>query len=305
MKTIIWCIIGLFIILNYSIAETGFGFLNIPSGAKQSGLGGQGVSLYSDPFSFIHNAGTLALIKNSAGVNYKNWLSDVTVIQSAGCYRLYNIGSFGLSIQYAGLSFNEYDQKGAVVGETGSKDTLIQAGYGREMLLKNLSLGSSILLLSNSLDQRQQATVFALNFGALYRFDFNVQGYNYYCDTGVSINNIGLSSKYDDFDASIPLKCKIGINTHLPWYNIFVPVEMGLSDNGMDFIMGTGSEYTMRNLGSVSGFFGLPFTDDMRQFTLGLETVYFIDTIKQIKLNFTYEFLKVQNTLNIGIIYGF
>ncbi len=276
------------------------GALNIPAGAKQSALGGQGVSIYDDSFSFLHNPATLPLMQNSAGLNYKTWYADINIMQTAVNYKIESIGGFGLGFIHSGVTFDEYDETGKTIGELSPSDTILNIGYGRG-LIENLSIGGGVVLLFNTLDDTQGATIFALNAGALYKLKIS----DFPIDAGMSIRNLGPAAKYEDYKASAPMHILAGVNVNLPWYNMIVPMEMGLKAEKFSFAFGLGAGYKIAGMGELNGYFGLPATDDVRQIAVGLEAGYIISGANQIKANFTYELLKTENVLNIGVSFSY
>lgn len=296
--------IKIIIILIVFLTSTGFtdrgmSFLNIPVGAKQSALGGAGVSRYDDSFSFIHNPAVLPLLNNGAAFNYKKWFAEINIMQIAVNMNLSGIGALGIGFQSGGVTFDEYNQAGTPIGELSASDTIVQMGYGKE-LLDNLTLGGGVLLMRNSLDEYQGSTIVAFSTGGLYRMKLKLSGEDFGINTGLSIRNLGFSSKYEDYTASIPVHVIGGLNIQLPWYNIFLPLEFGMKAGEMDFIVGAGSQYKIVNIGEIGIQFGFPFQDDLRKFTTGLEVGYNIKSESKIKANFTYELLQVGNALDIG-----
>jgi len=163
MKTLTIILLSLMITLPV-YADTGLSALNIPVGAVQSAVGGQGVALYSDSFSFIHNPASLSLMKNSAGINYKSLYAEISAMQVAANYRVEGIGGLGFGLMHSGVTFNEYDEIGETIGELSPGDTIINASYGRG-LLESLSVGAGIVVAMNSLDSSQGTTALAINAG--------------------------------------------------------------------------------------------------------------------------------------------
>ncbi len=287
-------------------SESGYGLLNIPTGIREAALGMNGITLCEDSFSAVNNPGSLPLLKNSAGFNYKGWYADTTIMQVAANYGTSGMGYFSIGFNSLSVSFDEYDIAGKVVGELTPSTSLIQVGYGRDLsgIVPKLTAGASVNIVMDSLDEEQSSTGFGVNLGAVYKLGLDLAGMNFPIDTGLAVNNIGASSSYEDFSASLPLHLLLGANIHLPWFGLYVPIETGLKAGAFTMALGVGDKYEIIPDLALEGFIGLPVTDDLKTLAMGGGVNYAIAG-RVIKVLAAFEMLKVENSINVGLILNY
>jgi len=196
VQILLVCLLSMGIALSQSkVGTTAASFLNIPSGARSTGMGGASAAIGDDAMAIFTNvAGISNITRNQIAFNTADWfvgssLNHFAAVLAAGPHVL-------------GLSMKQLDYGSEIVTTeshpegTGEKwkanDQALGISYAR-FLTDRFSLGGTFKVISQEIYHESSSSV-ALDLGLLYRADFrNLR-------IGMSINNFGLDAKLDGKD---------------------------------------------------------------------------------------------------------
>ncbi|NHZ84382.1 MAG: PorV/PorQ family protein [Planctomycetia bacterium] len=183
------------ILSQNKVGTTAAAFLNIPGGARTTGMGGAYAAVSNDAMAIFSNvAGICQVDQSQVGFNTADWFVDTNLNHWAAVLKL---GS-----HYLGLSMKELDYGNEIVTTvenpegSGEKwtanDQMLGLSYATR-LTDRFSLGGTFKFVSQEIYHESARTV-AIDVGLLFKSDFrNLR-------IGMSINNFGLDAKLDGKD---------------------------------------------------------------------------------------------------------
>ncbi|MCC8172876.1 MAG: PorV/PorQ family protein [Odoribacter sp.] len=238
-------------------------FLDITPDARSAGMGGTGVALPSETYSFYHNVASSMFSKDRGGLaySYTPWMREVIsgrILHSVGgFYKINNKQSI-----VAGFRHFSYD-KIELSDEYGSLMEYLQPGEW------SLDLGYSTLIipdLSISLTGRyihsdigfEDDNAFAFDLGLFYQREMKSMA-NSFWSLGFQLANIGSKIKYGDIKNDLPGKLKLGgavglefSEKHMLNGTLDLSYRLMPSDvTGIEF--GMGAEYIFMQYGILRG----------------------------------------------------
>lgn len=193
--------------------ERGFTFLQIPSSARTSAMGGSSAGIKDNDINlmFDNPAQLDTSLDNHLSVNYINYISDINA-GTIGYVKQVKKGAVGIGTQF--LGYGKFDQVAANGNKTGETfragDFALNLSYGRA-LDSVLWVGGGLKTIYSSYFTRQQVAL-ALDLGAAYWSKNRL-----YSATFV-IKNLGRSlTKFDDGSRSkLPFNIEIGGAVKVP-----------------------------------------------------------------------------------------
>ena len=205
------------------IAQTGMKRLDIPIGARASGLGGAYTAVANDPSAIFYNPAGLALTQGGhVFLNQTQWIADITVNAGAVSYSLENWGVFGLS--FAAVDWGTINGTKRALNDAGFVETgefspdnyAIGLSYSRR-ISSQFSAGVHVKYLHEKLGSNEEGTFDdPRTFTAeadIIGFDMGTLFYTGFKDLrfGMSLVNFSEELKYRAESVPLPLTFKFGI----------------------------------------------------------------------------------------------
>ncbi|MEI6864498.1 type IX secretion system protein PorQ [Flavicella sp.] len=208
----------------YTCAQVGgekvYSFLNLPSSAHQSALGGAANTIEGDVNMPMWNPAMLdASMRNKFAVNYTSYLAGISFGSVSYATQINKkIGMFYAGIQYMDYgSFTRADEYGTITGEFKACDWALAVGYAYATKDSNITVGANIKIINSLIDTYSSLGI-AVDFAALYRHS------NERTLLTLVVRNLGTQLKsYDGTIEELPLQINFGVSSrleHLPlkWY---------------------------------------------------------------------------------------
>jgi len=200
-----------------------YAFLNLPTSARQSALGGDILTLTDDVNQAFWNPATINdALDGQTAFNYVNFLGDISYLSACGEMMIdRHTGTFFAGITY--LNYGELieaDEQGNETGTFKAYDLAVVAGYAYHIPRTGISAGVNVKLI-NSVIAGFQSIGIAADAGIYYHND------NPQYTLAAVIRNAGTQiTSYDGTREPLPLKITIGGSTtpeHVPlrWYWAF------------------------------------------------------------------------------------
>lgn len=213
-----------FISAFYTCAQVGgekvYSFLNLPSSAHQSSLGGAANTIEGDVNMPMWNPAMLDVsMNNQFAVNYTSYLAGISLGAVSYATEINKkLGMFYAGVQYLDYgSFTKADEYGTITGEFKAYDLALAVGYAYTSKESNITIGANIKMISSLIDTYSSFGV-AMDFAALYRHS------NERTLLTLVVRNFGTQLKsYDGTIEELPLQLNFGVSSrleHLPlkWY---------------------------------------------------------------------------------------
>lgn len=144
--------------------EQAFDFLNIPSSARITGLGGANASSYGLDLnqSFNNPASINDSLAGFFSANYLNYFADANLSSFVYAHQFEKYGMFNIGLQHMSLgNFQGYDASGNATNTFSSGSTSIMLGHSR--MINNFSLGVNMkIAISSIAGYRASALLFDL-----------------------------------------------------------------------------------------------------------------------------------------------
>ncbi len=298
------------------LGQAGCAFLNVPMGAKASGIGGAYTVLGNDANAIHYNPGGLGLMQSNLelSVNITKWIADITYNNAILAINGGVWGNFGINVSYAdygdihGTLFDP-DPEGTGYIETGLLDAnsyIIGISYARKLTAK-FTTGTQFKYISQRLGSNiydptdvweddavaNEVSGLAYDFGLIFFPEFpKFESFG----VGMSVRNfspqyhfmLGDSAQAGGESFQLPLNLTIGIAVDI--FDIF-----GKTNQDQSLMLGIDvihpRDYTERVLVgteySYKGFFmlrlGYKFNYDEESLTAGVGF-----DLKGIKLDYSY-----------------
>ncbi len=193
------------------IAQPGdgsFSFVDVPSFARLTGLGGYLVSQPNTDVNLVltNPAQSGDSLDFRVAASYMNYFADVQKMQFAYQHRFSKAGSWFAAVDHIGYgSLEGYDETGQAIGEFKSGETLVLVGTSHQVGI--FRLGASLKFISSNI-ARFGANAMALDLGGTFkhpRKDFAV---------GLVVRNLGaVISDYDEGASSeLPFDVQAGVS---------------------------------------------------------------------------------------------
>ncbi len=198
-----------------------FEFMNIPTSARQTALGGYGDSKYDkDPNLALWNPSLMnEQMHMQAGFTYTSYLTDVKYQNLSYVHQISDQQFLAIHGRYLDYGdFEGYDEYAQNTGSFSAKDAAISLGYAYE-LDEFLTFGTNISYI-NSQIETYKASAVLMDFAATFH------DYDYYNTVSVSLRNVGfLLQTYEDTKEKLPIQ----LNFSYSWKPEFVPIELSLN----------------------------------------------------------------------------
>ncbi len=271
------------------IAEVvnGLDFLNVPVGARASGMGGAFVAVADDASAAYWNPAGLSRVgpqilfaHNAYIVDMKQeYVSAVTQFGEwtvAGSFNIFDIGTI-----------EKRDDSGALLGEFRPFDLSLGISVAYPVL-EDLSLGATAKGIMSDIDI-ETATGFLFDVGAIWEVTVGpVDGLS----AGLAVRNLGPSLKFIDepFDAPLSVRGGLAYRRDMPAVGSRLVLSFDMeSMRGGDFETFVGGEWYYGEY--ISGRLGMNPNSDTRDFATGFGAHY---------RDFVVDYAYVPFTSNLG-----
>jgi len=213
-----------FLSASYTYAQVGgekvYSFLNLPSSARQIGLGGAANTIEGDVNMPLWNPAMLdSTLNNQFAVNYTSYLAGISLGAVSFATEINKKwGMFYGGIQY--LDYGEFtraDDHGSITGQFKAYDLALSVGYAYSSKESNISIGANVKLINSLIDTYSSFGI-AADFAVVYRHS------NERTLLSLVVRNVGTQIKsYNGTLEKLPLQINAGISSkleHLPlqWY---------------------------------------------------------------------------------------
>ena len=203
-----------------------FNFLNVPTSARQSALGGETLTLVNDINQPLWNPSLInPELDSQASLSYVDFLADI----SYGSLSIAHLFNRRLGTLHAGITYVNYgkfiaaDEDGTETGTFKSKDLSFQIGYSYALPWDGFMVGANLKVISSSIENYTSSGL-AADFGLTYYNEFKP-----YMFTAV-IRNIGYQiDVFDEAREKLPLEIAVGASYKLE----NVPLQWHLTINNL------------------------------------------------------------------------
>lgn len=334
LKALILFTIILTVSASFSWGQTGTraaDFLNIPTGAKASGLGGAVASWIDDPTAMRWNPALIANAEtNQFMVDHATWFVDLQHSYAGVVLPMGAAGTFGINVTALTMGDMEettYDHPEGTGRTFGAYSYAAGFSYARN-LIDVFSIGMNVKYINETI-WNTSATALAIDVGTFYQTPLD--GLNF----GVSVTNVGNKLRMlgdDMFIEADPDKGSSGNWDPAAWLRtdqFDMPVELNAAlsyeafqsevFNAVVMIEGNAPSYSeqsfsvgaelgfMENLVMVRGGvpeIGMPEQDRIIQFAGGLGVNYDFQQNMGLEINYAYQsyrFLGGTNRLSLSV----
>ncbi|RQV94132.1 PorV/PorQ family protein [bacterium] len=204
MNRTILAFIAVLLYCTAAFATTGYTFLEIPVGARQSALGGVGVALESGPTSAAYNPALIAFAKHSSVVLMANRHFGDTRAQFFGA--TISGKRFSFSPHYWGTRVGDIEYRSAPTRDPISEFDAINSAFGASVatrLTKSFAVGLTGHYLYHKIHV-ESSDGYAFDAGAFYRSP--VKGLSF----GAAVNHLGHVSEFIAEDVTLPTTVRGG-----------------------------------------------------------------------------------------------
>ncbi len=236
------------------LAQTGFGFLDVSTDARATGMGEAVTTIGGSSTSMFYNPAGIAGLTSSveAGVSQMKWLADIKYFSGSVAYAPFN-GKYGvIGLNFVRVNYGEFKFTSVASNEQGYTDLngypepyayAVQLVYGKA-LSEEFSVGGRIKFANQNLGQSlvpvynqvivdsvlttdtsfavkdYSLSVLAFDFGTIYKTGLKSLTF------GMSISNFSREIAYERESFQLPLTFRFGISMDLM---DFVPSMAGSS----------------------------------------------------------------------------
>lgn len=188
-----------------------FRFLDLPTSARLSSLGGNHPALFDGNVStFQVNPAYLAQSTNhDLSLSYINFLSDVNFAFANYSHQLKDVGMLGVAVRYLSLGdFERTNEQGEVLGSFNANELALTVGLGRT-LGDRIYYGANIDFIYGSLDTFNSSAI-AFTAGGI----FITESGN--TTIGLSFKNAGVQlSEFNSRNENLPFDILLGTSHKL------------------------------------------------------------------------------------------
>jgi len=193
------------------VAQTGYQFLKISSGARGAGMGEAIATLEGDASVIFWNPGGISSLEGrSVFAGYTSWIADIQHQAFAASMSFGDIGVFGISVvnmDYGTIQGTEISNSNLGYEDTGNLDVTelaIGISYAKRFN-ENFGAGLTIKYCKQDLIARN-SSVIAFDIGTNYNTGWND------VKIAVSIQNFSKEIKYIDENFVLPLTYRVGFS---------------------------------------------------------------------------------------------
>lgn len=282
--------------------EKAYKFLNIPTSARISALGGFNVSHIDGDLSFV-NANPAMLtadMHNQFVLSYTNYVSDVNLGYAIYARNFEKAGIFSAGIQYLNYGrFYNTNEYGEVLGKFNAADYTINVSYAYP--LKNFNFGGTLKTIVSDYWEANSFGM-AVDLGATYKDTASL------FSAGMAIKNLGFQIKRytKGVRESLPIDVQLGITKrfkHAPFSLSLTAIDLVNWSLRYESSLRTSyesSEEVKENFFNKLGHVG---DEIMRHFVIGADIN--IKNVFYISLGFNYRRRMEMALENKGKIVGF
>lgn len=221
-------------------------FLNIAPNPRTTALGEAFVGLADDVSSVYWNPAGIGRLTDMEIAGNMN-----VYIESIGYYNLqasrpFFFGNLGLNLSVVSYGDIENYKDGELIGTISPSDFLFTGVYSRK-LKKNLFIGGSVKLASETLTDEYSGTAFGIDAGLLYLNplgDYIKKSYIKPLNFGLVIQNIGVGPKFDKERNGLPINIKFGFAYKYRFYRAVANLKD--LNFALDFIIPTDASFGIR-----------------------------------------------------------
>ncbi len=240
------------------LAQAGFGFLDVSTDARATGMGEAVTTLGGTSTSMFYNPAGIAGMSNliEAGVSQMKWIADIKYFSGSIAYSPYE-GKYGvIGLEFVRVNYGDFKFTSVATNEQGYLDIFgypepyalsVQLVYGKQLSdefsvggrikYANQNLGNSQVPVYNQVVRDSVLTtdttyvtknyslnVLAFDFGTIYKTGLKSLAF------GMSISNFSREIAYERESFQLPLTFRFGISMNIM---DFVP---SMSENNSFFV---------------------------------------------------------------------
>jgi hypothetical protein len=192
--------------------EEVYSFLNMPTSARQSALGGSVLTLTDDVNQPMWNPASISQeIDQMLSLNYVNFLADINYVSASYAYTFNeHFGTLHTNLTY--LNYGKFiaaDENGAETGTFKAFDMAFSVGYGYQIPRSDFYLGANVKVINSVIEEYNSfgiATDFGIMYYSLYR------PYKF----ALVVRNAGIQLKsYNQVQEKLPLQIQAGMSYQL------------------------------------------------------------------------------------------
>jgi hypothetical protein len=199
-------------VMSQTGGESVFKFLNLPSSARQSALGGSVLTLENDIYQPLWNPATIdSTLNNKMAASYTNYLAGINLASFVYASKVNEkMGVFHLGITYLNYGqLTRADEFGTINGEFKAYDMAISVGYSYYIKVLKLNIGSNIKFINSLIDTHSSVGV-AADFGMYYKATKSP------FRMAFVLRNVGTQIKsFDGLNEKLPYEMTLGFSSQL------------------------------------------------------------------------------------------
>ena len=288
------------------VAQTGYQFLKINSGARGAGMGEAFSTLEGDASVVFWNPAGLSTLKDrSVFAGYTSWFAD---IKHEAASAAINLGVYGV-VGISAVNMDYGNVQGTVISNSllGYDDTgnlnITELAVGLSYAKRfndNFGAGVTLKYCRQDLIARNSSTL-ALDIGTNYNTGWND------LKVAVSIQNFSTEKKYIDENFVLPLTYRVGFSINAlgltditnETHKLIIAVE-GVNPRDYSERVHFGGEYIFNNMFTIRG--GYKFNYDVESFSFGTGFKY-----KDAQIDYAYsDFGSLLGSVNrISIVFNY
>ncbi|MDP2089011.1 MAG: type IX secretion system protein PorQ [Flavobacteriaceae bacterium] len=283
--------------------ESVFNFLNVPTSAHQTALGGKTLTLMGDISQPIWNPAVInEEMKGQINLNYLNFIGDINYYSTSYAHYVdRRIGTFHSNLTYVDYGkFIEADEEGVETGTFKAYDMSLSVGYAYNFPKTNIYVGSNIKIIQSKIEKYSSLAA-AVDIGLIYYKDDNP------LSLALSVRNIGHQFiAFDEKIEKLPFEILMGASYKLE----NVPLKWHITiDNLQQWqIANSNPSNTITNINGKETLEKISFIDNaFRHFILGVEL--FPDKNFNLRMGYNFKKSKEFSLLNTrsfaGLTAGF
>lgn len=225
------------------LAQTGFGFLDVSTDARATGMGDAVTTISGISTSMFYNPAGLAGMSSmiEAGVSQMKWIADINYLSGSVAYAPFN-GDYGvIGLSFIKVNYGEFKFTSVAANDQGYVDLpgypepyalAVQLVYGKK-LSEEFSVGGRIKFANQNLGNSQvpvynqvikdsvlttdtsyvvknySLNVLAFDFGTIYKTGLKSLAF------GMSISNFSREIAYERESFQLPLTFRFGISMNI------------------------------------------------------------------------------------------
>jgi hypothetical protein len=259
------------------VAQTGYQFLKISSGARGAGMGDAYITLEGDASVVFWNpAGLSSLTSNSVFVGYTMWIADIKHQAFSAAMDLGEYGVVGLNavnVDYGNIQGTSISNSLLGYDDTGNLDVTEMAiglSYAKRFSDK-FGVGITVKYCTQDLIAKKSSIV-AFDIGTNYNTGWND------LKVAVSIQNFSTEIKYLDENFVLPLTYRVGFSVDAlglasidsEKHKLILAIE-GVNPRDYSERVHIGSEYVFDNLFAIRAGYKFNYDSESISFGAGIK----------------------------------